>query len=166
MPHRCFQGATLALAITAGLFLGQEVACLVVPARLDSVRPGRPSPSVDLPHRERDFGTVPQGTVLQSGFPVTNLGTRRLVLVEQSRACCGRSPDQPQITLQPGETAKLRVQVDTSRYCGRIREVVRYNTNDPEMPQFALCVTADVRPSAKPAEQSDPHSDEPTSAPR
>ena len=156
MVRRCLQGGALALAIVAGLFLGQRVAWLVLPARLENARPGSSTPTVELPCREQDFGTVPQGTVLQTGFPITNVGSRRLILVERSRACCGQSPGQPETTLPPGEATEIRVQVDTSRYCGRMREVVRYDTNDPDMPQFALSVTADVIPSAKPAEGADP----------
>jgi len=160
MVGRCLQGGALALAIVAGLFLGQQVACLVLPARLEDARAGSSTATIELPCRERDYGTVPQGTVLRTSFPITNVGSRRLILVERSRACCGESPGQPETVVQPGEATELKVQVDTSRWCGRVREVVRYNTNDPDVPQFALTVTADVRPSANPAAGADPDSRE------
>jgi len=166
MVHRCLQGGTLALAVLAGLFLGQQAACIVLPARLENARGGSSTPTIDLPYREQDLGTVPQGTVLQTSFPITNIGRRRLILVERSRACCGESPGQPETVLRPGEATELRVQVDTSRWCGRVREVVRYSTNDPQMPRFALTVTADVRPCAKPAEGADPDSRELIFSPR
>ena len=164
MVHRCLQGGTLALAIVAGLFLGQQVACLVLPARLEDARAGSSTPMIELPYREQDLGKVPQGTVLRASFPITNVGSRRLILVERSRACCGQSPGQPETTLPPGETTELRVQVDTSRYCGRMREVVRYSTNDPDTPQFALSVTAHVIPCTKLGEKADPDGRKPISS--
>jgi hypothetical protein len=41
-----------------------------------------------------------------------------------------------------------------------VREVVRYSTNDPDTPQFALSVTAHVIPCTKLGEKADPHSRE------
>jgi hypothetical protein len=162
MVRRCLKGGALALAIVAGLFLGQQAACLLLPAQFDSDSPGSSTPVVELPYREQDFGVVSQGTVLHGAFSVSNVGGRRLILVERSRTCCGQSPEKRETVLPPGQATELRIQVDTSRYCGRMREVVRYQTNDPEMPQFALSVIADVTASAKPAEEADPGSGQPS----
>jgi hypothetical protein len=156
MVRRCLKGSVLALALVAGLFLGQQAACVVLPAWLENARPDSSTPTIELPYRQRDLGAVPQGSVLRTSFPLTNTGTRRLILVEQSRGCCGQSAGQRETTVRPGEATALSVQVDTSRWCGRMREVVRYSTNDPDMPRFALSVTADVIPATQPAEEADP----------
>lgn len=165
MGRKYFTGGALGLAVVAGLLLGQAAARAVLPAWLGS-GPGRnPGPMALVPCTQRDLGTVPQGEVLQAAFAVTNTGTRRLILLEQSRACCGRSTGRPETAVLPGETTELRVQVDTSRWCGQVREVVRYHTNDPGLPRLCLTVTARVVSSPQALEEAEPADDQPADAP-
>ncbi|MHC4176507.1 MAG: Ig-like domain-containing protein [Planctomycetota bacterium] len=158
MARRCFKGGVLALAVVAGLFLGQRVACTGLPAWLGHGTAGSSAPAIRLAHTERDLGTVVQGAELRTAFPIANVGTRRLILREHRRACCGQAADQSEIVVPPGNSTELKVQVDTSPWCGRMREAVRYTTNDPDRPQLTLYVNADVIPCAKHTEKASPDS--------
>jgi hypothetical protein len=148
MARKCLLAGALALVIPTGLILGHWAACQVLPARLGEVHADRPTASAEVPYTQWDFGAVRQGAVLQAGFPITNTGARRLIVVQQSGTCCGQPARQHAIALRPGEARKLTVQVNTSRWCGRVREVVHYATNDPHMPRLALCVAANVTPDS------------------
>jgi hypothetical protein len=156
MARKCLQAGALALVIPTGLILGHWVACRALAARLGNVHADRSLPRVEVSYTQWDFGAVPQGAVLHAGFPITNTGARRLIVVQQSGACCGQPAGQHVIALRPGEARKLTVQVDTSRWCGRVREVVHYTTNDPHMPRLALCVAANVTPDSNPQSKAAP----------
>jgi hypothetical protein len=106
----------------------------------------RGGPQIVLTVCRRDLGTVKRGSTVQATFPIANSGERRLVLVEHVEACCGQSAEPRRIILAPGESTDLSLELDTNRWAGRARETVRYTTNDPKMPQFALEVTANVNP--------------------
>ena len=102
------------------------------------------SPQVALRCTERDLGTVCQGTVLRATFRITNAGTRRLILREEGAGCCGQSTRPPEIILPPGGSKDLTLDVDTAPWHGRMQQTVRYVTNDPRRPRFALQVNATV----------------------
>ena len=155
MVRRCLKAGALALAIVAGLLLGQWTACIALPAWLGNGHAGGSGPTAVVPCTQQDLGTVPQGEVLQTGFPVTNTGTRRLILLEKSRACCGQSTPQHQTAVLPGEATELRVEVDTSQWSGRMREVVHYATNDPDLPRFSLTLNAQVESPASSVPRQD-----------
>jgi hypothetical protein len=102
------------------------------------------SPSVVLASTQRDLGIVSQGTVLRTEFSVTNAGTRRLILREEGQGCCGRSTRPSATILPPGGSKDLLVEVDTTRWHGRMEHAVHYLTNDPQRPRFTLTVKAVV----------------------
>jgi len=91
---------------------------------------------------QRDLGTVSQGKVLRAVFRVENTGTRRLILVEEVDGCCDQTADQLSITVAPGDSQDITVEVDTARWYGHIEHKVHYRTNDPKLPRFSLAVTA------------------------
>ena len=109
-------------------------------------RAGSYAPALVLSRTEHDFGTVPQGLVLQTSFPMRNLGSRRLIVIEQGQGCCGQSAAPRQISLSPGESKDLVVKLDTGRWCGAVQHDLGYTTNDPRLPRFVLTVAAVVEP--------------------
>jgi uncharacterized protein (DUF58 family) len=144
MARRCLKGTALALAAVTGLLLGQGAASVVLPAWLGHGAAASSAPKIELARTRRDLGSVPQGRVVRATFRIKNVGDRRLVLAERSRACCGGSTDRREIVVPPGGSTEVEVRVDTRQWCGRLHEVVHYTTNDPQMPRFALGVNADV----------------------
>jgi len=132
------------LAIVAGLLLGGWAVHFVLPAQLGYVHAGGSAPRLVLPQSERDLGTVSQAGTIRAAFPIRNAGTRRLVVVEHGEGCCGEPAEPREIILAPGESTSVEVEVNTAQWHGRVQHVVHYTTNDPELPRFALTVTANV----------------------
>ena len=133
------------LPFFAALLLGVWFFSRVLPAWSRSNRVGSLSPQLVLASTHRDLGTVTQGSVLRTTFPIANQGTRRLVLSDQSQGCCGQPADPRQVIVAPGDSTELTVEVDTARWHGRMERTLRYTTNDPKLPRFALTVTASVQ---------------------
>lgn len=145
MAPRCLRRLVLVLTIVAGLLLGQRVAHILLPTWLGYSYVGSSTSVLRLLCTERNLGPVPQGVVLRTTFPIRNAGNRRLILVEQTEGCCGQSVDPHQVILAPGDWKYLTVEVDTAQWHGRLQHTVRYTTNDPKLPRFALKVNAIVQ---------------------
>jgi hypothetical protein len=144
MRYQRFTRAILSLILIAGLALGYRIFLYPLSAWSNEELARDLVPTLILPNTQRDFGTVQQGVVLQHSFPISNSGLRRLILVEQTEACCERVIDQRRIVLAPGDSTNLTVEVDTAQWHGRVKHTVHYNTNDPKLPRFSLIINADV----------------------
>jgi hypothetical protein len=106
-------------------------------------------PIIHLASTKHDFGSIEQGKTLSAGFPVTNRGGRRLVLVEQTESCCGKRKTASQIIIEPGEHEVLQSKVDTKLWCGEVSHTTYYATNDPKKPKIAFTVVGTVNPRPK-----------------
>ncbi len=146
--RRIWKAVPVAIAL-AGLLSVWWVTHAVLSLGSRRGRAGSDAPVLVLSRTEHDFGTVPQGLVLQTTFPMRNLGSRRLIVIEQDRGCCGQSASPRQISLSPGESKDLVVEVDTGRWCGRVQRALGYTTNDPKLPRFVLTVAAVVEPKGR-----------------
>jgi len=141
-PKRVTKAAAC-LAAAAALLVGSGLLLRSWPAwsPADGARGGA---QAVLPCRHRDLGRVPQGGVVRAVFPVTNAGHRRLILTRRTPGCCGGPARSQQVFVPPGGSAELRVEIDTAQWFGQVDYALRYTTNDPALPQFALRVTAVV----------------------
>lgn len=144
MHRRRFKTFAACLPFLAALVLGAWLSAGVLSAWPRRGHAGGTSPKVVLPCKQRDFGTVTQGRILRTTFPVQNTGTRRLIVVEDAERRCGRSADPRSVMVAPGDSTELAVEVDTATWCGRMEHVAHYSTNDPSLPRFALRMTAVV----------------------
>ena len=136
--------------VAAALLIGMWLSSRLLPAWSPDGHAGGSAPKAVLSCQRRDLGSVPQGRVLQATFPVTNAGNRRLILSQRGTGCCGRPADSHQVIVAPGDSTELSVEVDTARWAGQLDHTVRYTTNDPALPQFALRVTALVESPPRP----------------
>jgi hypothetical protein len=153
MDRRRPRKVATVLAIVACLFLAGWFALAVQPAWSRHGQTGNSTATLILPRTECNLGTVSQGDVLQAEFPITNAGSRRLVVLEQMEASCGQSPGLRQVVIAAGQSSELTVEVDTARWYGRVDHTVHYTTNDAKLPQFTLRVTANVESPASPNRQ-------------
>jgi hypothetical protein len=158
MARRCLHVGATAVLVVSGLLLGHWGAGVVTLAWFADSDAGGARPTAVLPCTQRDLGAVCQGVILRTAFPIRNLGTRRLILLQQSQGCCGQPAGQTETAVLPGEATELIVEADTSRWCGRLRKVVHYTTNDPDLPRFALTLSARVEAAAGEAEGTQPDS--------
>ena len=139
--------ATVLAIVACLLSLGWFI-LTVQPAWRRYSHAGNSTATLVLPRTERDLGTVSQGGVLRATFPITNAGSRRLVVLEQMKASCGQSPGLRQVVIAAGQSSGLTVEVDTAQWYGKVDHAVHYTTNDAKLPRFTLRATADVESPA------------------
>ncbi|NQT16870.1 MAG: DUF1573 domain-containing protein [Planctomycetes bacterium] len=142
MRRRSLKTLAVCLLLFAALCFGVRLPSLVLSAWAGTDHAGGRAPKLVLPSLQRDLGTVRQGDVLRTTFRVTNAGGQRLVLHEQGRPCCGQSDESRRIIVPPGRWTLLHVEIDTAQWFGQMEHTARYTTNDPQLTQLALKVTA------------------------
>ncbi len=142
MRSKYMKRSVLVIAIVGVLLLALCVRSGWVAAWADNGLAGVQAPRILIPCVQRDLGNVSQGKVLRTEFRVENTGTRRLVLMEETPGCCDQTENQLSITVPPGGSRDIAVEIDTARWHGHIEHIVRYRTNDPQLPLFSLAVTA------------------------
>jgi len=96
----------------------------------------------DGPHAEvtkpmKDFGEVPKGKKLQHDYEIKNTGDEDLVIRRVVPACGCTVADYDEV-IAPGETGKVRAEIDTNILGGRNRRFISVYTNDPENPVVRL----------------------------
>ena len=101
-------------------------------------------PTIDIPAKIKDFGTVPKGEKIKAVFDVRNTGTAPLELT-QVRPTCGCTVTSFDHNIQPGATGHVVADVDTSAFNGPISKAVLVYSNDPATPQVNLVIKAEVK---------------------
>jgi hypothetical protein len=142
MRPRRFKTLSICLLGLAAVLFSARLPSRVLPAWSNANHADSSSPKLALPSLHHALGTVRQGDVLRTTFRITNAGRRRLVLHEEARRCCGQSAESRRIIVPPGRSTLLRVEIDTAPWLGNMEHMARYTTNDPQLPQLALKVTA------------------------
>jgi len=93
----------------------------------------------------KDFEVAPQGKVLDATFEIRNAGEAPLEITDV-RPACGCTVVEYDKVVAPGETAKIRAQVETDSFSGAIAKTIAVFTNDPENPKLQLVVKAEIKP--------------------
>jgi hypothetical protein len=129
MPKR------IAILMTLGALL---MAPLQAPAQTKA-------PKLDVPEKVKDFGTVPQGTMIHATFKLVNEGNATLT-VKAVRPTCGCTVAEFDKEVAPGRAGLVKATVDTTAFTGPITKSILVLTNDPETPTVTLVVKAIVKP--------------------
>lgn len=91
-----------------------------------------------------DFGNITQGEVVSHEFIVKNEGTEALT-IDKVKASCGCTAAAPDVEkLNPGDSAKVKVNFDSHGRRGVQKKYVYVFTNDPESPQTRLSFTTNI----------------------
>ena len=121
--------------------MGAAVACWANSTLTDALSG---QPRVVIHCTLQDLGTINQGELALARFPISNTGSRRLIVTEQTNLCCGDTPETRTIVVAPGKTQVLNTEINTRLWCGQMSHTTRYTTNDPKRPQFIVTVRATV----------------------
>ena len=103
------------------------------------------APKLDVPEKVKDFGTVPQGTMIHATFKLVNEGTAKLT-VKAVRPTCGCTVAEFDKEVAPGRAGLVKATVDTTAFTGPITKSILVLTDDPETPTISLVVKAIVKP--------------------
>jgi hypothetical protein len=155
-PRKCSLYMTLSLIVVAmAIFV---VSVYRVRSHLRELGQLRGQPVLQVKRTEWDFGTLDRAAVLQAQFPVSNRGTRRLVINRLGSSCSCTGLDNETLIVPPRTTATLRASLDSAQFSGPVRIELHYATSDPRRPRLTLALLADRQSTgALPASQQIAH---------
>lgn len=112
---------------------------VVVPENIKSE-----GPKAQFNHLQHNFGKVKEGGVYEHTFTFSNSGSRLLQIKDVKSSCGCAVASISQKELKPGESATLKVELDTSKRKGRMSRTLTVITNDPNEPNKILTLYAEV----------------------
>jgi hypothetical protein len=101
-------------------------------------------PRAVVAYAEQNLGTLHQGEVREVCFRVRNAGGRRLLVTDANVNCCGQAEIPSSFMVAPGDFVEIRLPVDTSGWCGHMRETFSFTTNDPRQPRLVFTALGEV----------------------
>ena len=103
------------------------------------------SPKIVLDASEWVFGEVSEGTKLEHTIEVRNDGDATLLIRRLEVTCGCLDAQMDQKTLAPGDTAELRLSLDSNNRRGSLIKQVRLHSNDPTMMTLELKVAGEIK---------------------
>ena len=101
-----------------------------------------PVPAVGIANSVVDVGQLQAGEVRRVVFPITNLGSHRLVINEIDSDCRCRNRIRRTILIPPGGSEDVMVSITSGDTVGPIEASSSFACNDPTRPRFHLTVRA------------------------
>lgn len=103
--------------------------------------------SISFDKTSYDFGTVPEGTVVETAFKITNTGNTDLVISNAQPSCGCTVPAWPKDPIKPGETGEVLVKFDTAGKPNKQTKSVTLYTNTA-VGREVLTISGSVTPKA------------------
>jgi len=103
-----------------------------------------PQPLVEFENPEYDFGTVLAGKPVEHEFLFKNVGEATLVL-ETVQAGCGCTAVEWDKQIEPGKSGKIKAQLRTQGYNGKVRKPITVTTNDWKHRTTVLTLAGEIR---------------------
>jgi hypothetical protein len=101
-------------------------------------------PSLAVEPAAFDFGEVRKHRTLSKEFRLVNIGDQALQLLRISTSCGCTVVETGAEVVAPGESTRLRVELQTRDDSGRVVRTVLVETNDPERPRVPIELRATV----------------------
>jgi mono/diheme cytochrome c family protein len=105
-------------------------------------------PKIKVAEKEHAFGSVEEGTEVPHVFKIQNIGGKPLQVSAETSCGCTQLDLSTQKVL-PGESAELKVTMDTSLKKGFVSKIINVHSNDPQTPILPLTISANVLPRNK-----------------
>jgi len=100
-------------------------------------------PKVAVTATSHDFGRVQRGTVVTMSFTIRNAGAAPLKIESMQFSTPGMRARAPS-TIEPGESAEVKIEWDTRQYTRDAEGQVLLVLNDPDRPKLVLTLTGFV----------------------
>lgn len=104
-------------------------------------------PKIELDKMEHDFGTINEGTVVETEFIVKNTGDSDLIIADAKGSCGCTVPQPPKEPIAPGQSAPIKVSFDSNGKPGMQNKTVTLTTNT-ENGSEVFNIKANVTPKA------------------
>lgn len=134
-PLQQFMRAAVALAVLAGPSAATQ--------QSESTKTTQPAARAYVPIDSYDFGDIYKGELISQLFVIRNEGQAEL-RIEGLSTGCGCSVITSDRVIPPGKEGKAELQVNTSSQSGQITKVATLRTNDPELPNILLSLSANI----------------------
>jgi mono/diheme cytochrome c family protein len=95
------------------------------------------------------LGDILTDSKAQHVFHVYNVGGKKLVIDRVEASCGCTVADISKKSIPPGDVAALTVTLDTSIKIGPVKKKITVYSNDPQQPELALYLKANVKPQMK-----------------
>ena len=101
-------------------------------------------PKLEVDKLSHEFGSVAQGSKVTHEFVATNVGDTDLVIKRLVPACGCTATSLDNDVIEPGATARIKVEFDTSGFAGEKVKTVRIFSNDTKDPITMLSMRGTV----------------------
>jgi uncharacterized cupredoxin-like copper-binding protein len=118
------------------------IKCNVVTSKQTNLK--TEAPKIDFPKTQHNFGKVNEGKVYQHTFNFTNSGKSTLKIKDVKTSCGCAVAEISAKEIKPGESASLKVELDTAKRKGRMSRSITIMSNDPDTPNKVLTLYADI----------------------
>jgi len=127
----------------------------VTPVNAQATQPADPASLgvFEFPEMEHDFGTIPEGQVVEHLFKFTNNGQAPLVISNITASCGCTSPDWTKAPVKPGEEGFVKVVFNSTAKSGSQSPTVSIQANtNPTVTRLRLkgSVTPKIAGAANP----------------
>lgn len=103
-------------------------------------------PKINFAEKQRDFGTILQGDIVQYEFDFSNDGDEELEITNVQTSCgCTAATIGEKDKYKPGEKGKIRVTFNSNGKVGKIEKTVLVQSNDKVNDQVILSLMFDVK---------------------
>ncbi len=101
-------------------------------------------PKLEFSSTEFNFGTVEKGEKVSYEYEFTNSGNAELE-IKDVKPTCGCTTAKPEkLNYDKGETGKIAVTFDSTRFAGAITKTIVVVSNDPDTPRMQLKLTGKI----------------------
>jgi len=112
---------------------------------VDQTKKVTEQPRMKLSRTQHDFGTVSEGKVLELNVDFKNVGKDELVVKDVKSSCGCAAALLSSKKLKPGETGKIKIELDTSDRVGKFTRTVTLYTNEPDLGQQTITLFVNVK---------------------
>lgn len=103
-------------------------------------------PTISFTEKQKDFGKIMQGDIIQYEFDFTNDGDSELEITNVQTSCgCTAATAGEKSKYAPGEKGKIRITFNSNGKVGKIEKTVLVQSNDKVNDQVILTLNFDVK---------------------
>jgi len=101
-------------------------------------------PKISFAEKQRDFGKIVQGDIIQYEFDFSNDGDENLEITNVQTSCGCTAAVVEGSVLKPSESGSIKVGFDSTGREGRTSKTIVVMSNDPENPAVTLTIYAEI----------------------
>lgn len=104
------------------------------------------APEISIDQPGFNFGSIPQGKIVEHVFTIRNRGNDPLVIKSVRPSCGCTAVSQSASVIRPGKTGEIKSSFNSTNYDGVIQKTISVDTNDPKRPVSTLILKGTVSP--------------------